>query len=221
MSIIQFPRALLSRGWRVSATWGCLALIANSASATLIVTAPSINVPYSATAQSGSFEVYLKNTGSPGPQVGDTLIELQVAANSGLMFSLPVSSANAATVVHPYIFPGGAPTPKIADGGHDYEATDFAGSTLPTATDGLGLVLVNYTIAGGALGTIPISFVPYPQGHIGTGLFDSQNNQISTTLQGGVITIVTPVPEPAGMATWWVLCGGWWIVNRRRRGRSS
>lgn len=172
----------------------CAARIAAGA---IIITAPNISLPYSATVQSGSFEVYLQNPAGPDPQVGAALLELQAPAASGVTFTVP---ANATTVDHPYLFTGSMPTTNTADAGATFLATDYADQTLPTAVDGAGLVLVDYTVAAGATGVIPLTLIPYPQGHIGTGLFDGGNNQIAAQLQSGSIAILAPEPSTLCLA---------------------
>ena len=46
--------------------------------AAIIITAPTINLPYSASVRSGSFEVYVQSTEANAPLIGADNVELQL-----------------------------------------------------------------------------------------------------------------------------------------------
>jgi hypothetical protein len=171
-------------------------LASNACSAAIIITAPTVNLPYSSTAQSGKFEVYVQSTETSPPQVGADNIELQLPATPGVTFTLP---ANATPTSHLYLFNPQTPASVILKSGQIVEGTDFAPSSLPTLLNGSGLLLVDYQVAPGAFGNFPLTFVGYPppQAQVGTALFDGANNPLPATVQNGSINIAAPVPEPA------------------------
>ncbi len=172
------------------------ALGAGRCAASIIITAPTINLPYSATIRTGTFEVYVQSTATPQPQIGAMNVELQSPVASALTFLLPADST---PTVHSYLFSPQAPTAALADSAHTIKGTDFAFPPLPNLADGIGLLLVKYQIAAGATGTIPLPFAAYSQtsNPVGTALFDANNLPLAVTLSNGSINIASPIPEPA------------------------
>jgi hypothetical protein len=170
-----------------------LALLPGAARAAIALTAPAVSLPYSGLAQSGTFEVWVQSTASPQPQVGAFNVEIQLPAFSSVAFT---SSANPTPTVHPYIFSPQTPAESETNSGRTVEGTDFAPSSVPTLSDGAGLLLVTYSVPAGATGFYPLTFVSYPPPHppqdIGTALFDPSNNTIAATDQNGSIAILPP-----------------------------
>ncbi len=173
-------------------------LTAGRCFASIIITAPTINLPYSAAPRTGTFEVYVQSTATPQPQVGAMNVELQSPIASALTFLLPADST---PMVHPYLFSPQSPTAALADSNHTIKGTDFVFSPLPNLSDGVGLLLVEYQLAGGASGNIPLTFAAYSptSNPVGTALFDANNLPLAATLSNGAIDIASPIPEPA---TW-------------------
>jgi hypothetical protein len=188
------------------------ALPAGRCYASIIITAPTINLPYSATARTGNFEVYVQSTSTPQPQIGAMNVELQSPVGSALTFLLPTDST---PTVHPYLFSPQSPAAALADSGHTIKGTDFAFPPLPNLADGIGLLLVEYQVAAGASGNIPLTFASPTSNPVGTALFDANNSLLAATFANGSINIASPIPEPA---TWVLaLLAAAALIGRLRR----
>jgi hypothetical protein len=200
-----------------------ISFLAGGARAAIIITAPVIDLPYSASARTGSFEIYVQSSEVNAPLIGSHNVELQLPSSpSGVTFLSPPGPTTGTTPSdHPYLFTGQAPTELVVNAGRTVEGTDFAEGTPPALADGAGLLLVNYQIAAGASGSFPLTFVSYaPPSHpLGTGLFDGSSNQLTATLQNGSINIAPPVPEPATWILAAAACVGW--LARASWGRHS
>jgi hypothetical protein len=160
------------------------------AAVTATITAPNVSLPYSASSQTGSFEIYLQASGSPQPQVVSMQVELQLPSFSTITFT---PNSNTTPTVHPYIFPNQSPSATVVNSGRTIEGADTEQGNFPTLTNGVGLLLVNYSIPAGASGYFPLTFVDYPnQSQFGNALFDTNLAQIPTTDQNGSITILPP-----------------------------
>jgi hypothetical protein len=172
------------------------ALPAGRCYASIIITAPTIDLPYSATARTGNFEVYVQSTSTPQPQIGAMNVELQSPVGSALTFLLATDST---PTVHPYLFSPQSPATALADSGHTIKGTDFAFPPLPNLADGIGLLLVEYQVAAGASGNIPLTFAAYSptSNPVGTALFDANNSPLAATFANGSINVASPIPEPA------------------------
>jgi hypothetical protein len=175
-----------------------VAFAAGRCQAAIIITAPTITLPYSTAAQTGSFEVFVQSTGVSAPQVGAMNVELQAPIGSGVTFMLPADST---PTVHPYLFQPQSPISMVVDSGRTVEGTDFTFSPLPILADGDGLLLVKYQVAPGIIGNIPLTFAAYSKttNPVGTALFDANNLPLSASLSDGSINVASPIPEPA---TW-------------------
>lgn len=204
-------RSLARLGGRF-ALCAALAILASRASAAVIITAPVINLPYSATARTGSFEVYVQNAEGTPPLIGADNVELNLPSTPGgvTFVAPPTPTTDTTPIVHPYLYPNQSPTEAVVNGGLTVEGSDFAPNSLPPLNDGAGLLLVTYQIPAGASGNFPLKFVSYspPSQPLGTALFDANNVPLASTLQNGSINIA-PAPEPA---TWLlaivaVICG--------------
>jgi hypothetical protein len=194
-------RAIQSRGSAQRLSVLIVSIVAFAAGrcpAAIIITAPTITLPYSAAAQTGSFEVYVQSTEATPPHIGEMNVELQAPVGSGVTFALPPDST---PTVHPYLFQPQSPISMVVDSGRTVEGTDFTFSPLPILADGDGLLLVKYQVAPGIIGNIPLTFAAYSKttNPVGTALFDANNLPLSASFSNGSINIASPIPEPA---TW-------------------
>jgi hypothetical protein len=192
-----------------------LALLPGVARAAITITAPAVSLPYSASAQSGTFEVWVQSTASPQPQVGAFNVEIQLPSFSNVTFPQPspTSGPNTTPTVHPYIFAGQSPTEKIVNSGRTTQGTDNAESTVPTLSDGVGLLLVTESVPAGATGFYPLTFLANsPQDPVGTVLFDPSNHIIAATDQNGSIAILPPT------AYWRGTVDGNWTTDNFQTG---
>lgn len=202
----RFCNRLLSSGYRrnrsILGTIGaaiCLALGMNSpARADIIVAAPTITLPYSATDRTETAEIYVQDTDTSSPQISADNVEVSLPNSPDVFFT-----AAGATVNHPYLF--GQQSPMVLVDSDVVDATDFASSTVPVLADGDGLLLVQFTVKGGTTGDFPLSFATdYPADPMATALFDQAANPVAFSVVGGSIDIasaVMPVPEPASLLT--------------------
>ncbi len=182
------------------------------AAVTATVTAPSITLPYSASSQTGTFEIYVQASGSPMPQVSLQQTELQLPSYSPITFigSSQRTQSNTTPIVHPYIFPNQAPFELVINSGTTVEGEDFwqGASAYPTLSNGAGLLLVGYSVPAGASGNFPLTFVDYSlQNQFGTILEDNNLAQIPTSDQNGSIAILPPT------AYWRGSVDGNWIES--------
>ena len=194
----------------------CVALLPAAARAAITITASALTVPYSAAAQSGTFEVWVQSTASPQPQVGSFGVEIQLPSFSGVMFTPPPTpTTNTTPTTHPYIYNGQMPSETVVNSGRTVRGGDFAFSqTVPTLSDGAGLLLVTYSVPAGATGFYPLTFLNYSKTSepLGTGLFDQTNTQIPTTDLNGSITITPPT------AYWHGTTDGVWTTDNLQTG---
>jgi hypothetical protein len=194
----------------------CLALLPGAARAAITITAPALTLPYSASAQSGTFEVWIQSNASPQPQVGAFGVEIQLPSFSGVAFTPPSTpTTNTTPTMHPYIYNGQAPTESVVNFGRTVRGGDFVQSTtVPTLSDGAGLLLVTYSIPAGTSGFYPLTFLDYskPSEPLGTALFDQTNTQIPTTDLNGSIAIIPPT------AYWRGTTGGVWTTDNFQTG---
>jgi hypothetical protein len=191
----------------------CWSLNFGTVRAGIIIVAPTISLPYSAANRTEIAEVYVLDSNDPSPpEIGADQIELALPDTSSVLFT-----GAGATTVHPYLYGAQTPGFSILDGGNVVLGSDF-GSTTPTLANNDGLLLVDFTIAGGTSGVFPLTLEAYePSNLVGTALFDQNNILIPLSMQAGEIEIapaVSGVPEPstallsllailgAGFATW-------------------
>lgn len=188
------------------------AFLPAAAPAAITITAPAISLPYSASAQTGTFEVWVGSTASPQPQVGAFGVEVQLPSFSSLTF---VTSADTTPTEHTYIYSGrSTPTESIGNSGRTIFGGDFASSNpVPSLFDNAGLLLATYSVPAGASGFYPLTFVDYSnQNLLGTALFDQNNAQIPTTDQNGSIAIIPPT------AYWHGTTNGVWTTDNFQTG---
>ncbi len=198
------PRAALGFLLRAALVFACLApalSLADTSGASISIVAPTISLPYSTSAQSGDFEVFVQASGSSQPQVGSFDLEVQLPNLTGVTFSVP---GNPTPTTHPYIFsPQQLMSSQVglSNAGQTAFVTDFA-DTPPTLSNGVGLLLLDYQIAAGATGYFPLTLVPYSSSTNppGTSLLGSDINStpIPSTLVSGSISIPTPTAYWSG-----------------------
>ena len=200
--------------WTAGAIVVLTVLLARAARADITIIAPTLTLPYSTSVQTGSFEVYVQSTASPEPQVGNFGVEIQLPSFSTVKFSigsLPTAGSETTPTVHPYIYNGQQPTEVAVGSGRTVEGGDFAESAVPTLSNGVGLLLVPYSIPAGATGYYPLTFLDYSKTNpVGTGLFDDANptpNLIPSTDQNGSIAILPPT------AYWQGTVDGTWTTD--------
>jgi hypothetical protein len=209
-------------GWSVVAIV-CGSLNLGTARAGIIIVAPTISLPYSSVSRTETLEVYVQDSSDPSPpEIGADNVELALPDESSVFFT-----EAGATTEHPYLY-GGSQMPgwRVTNAGDIVLGTDFADATLPTLANGDGLLLVDFTIMGGATGSFPLTFdlysLPNP---VGTGLFDPDNNLISSSVEEGAIDIAAPpapVPEPSSaMLALLAVLGAGYAGYLKRRGRPS
>jgi hypothetical protein len=192
----------------------CVALLPATARGAITITAPALPVPYSASAQSGTFEVWVQSTASPQPQVGNFGVEIQLPSFSAVTFvGGPPTTTNTTPTVHPYLYSGQAPTESVVNSFRTVRGTDFAESTVPTLSDGAGLLLVTYSVPAGVSGFYPLTFLDFSnQDQFGTALFDQTSVRIPTTDLNGSITIIPPT------AYWRGTTDGVWTTDNLQTG---
>jgi len=200
----------------VVAAFGSL-LTTRTARATIIITAPTISVPYSATEQTVAAEVYVQDTDATSPEVGDQQVKLDLPAASGLTFA-----SAGATVEHPYLFEPQSPATSVA--GDVVYGTDFPYEIAPPVlANGDGLLLVDISIPGGTTGDIPLMLdTDYASDPAATALFDQSNNPIAFSVQNGAIDISSPatsVPEPSSVVLAVAALAGAGLLGYRRKTR--
>ena len=173
----------------------CLGVNPTPSHAGIMVAAPTISLPYSASEQTATAEMYVQHPTPCRRKSAQIPSAQSVLADSGISFT-----AAGPTSQHPYLF--GQQSPGILAEGDIVYGTDFADSTPPTLADGDGLLWIQFTIAGGTTGDIPLMFVTgYPADPLATMLWDESNSPIPFTVQGGMIEISpAPVPRPSGIA---------------------
>jgi hypothetical protein len=188
------------------------------ARAAIIITAPTISLPYSATDRSETVEVYLQDTDATSPQIGDQQVELSLPNTPDVFFT-----GAGATISHPYLFAPQTPAP--------YVTTDVVGGTdypyeiaPPTLANGDGLLLVDLTVKGGTTGDFPLTFdTDLLSDAAATALFDQNSEPILFTVQNGAIDIaLAPLPEPSSaLLSLLAILGVGFVAYYRKRGGAS
>jgi hypothetical protein len=182
----------------------------------VIITAPTVSLPYSASDRTETVEVYVQDTDNPSPQVGDQQVELALPSSPDVFFT-----SAGATVDHPYLFAPQAPVPNVTSNvvyGTDYPYQPPYDVSPPVLADGDGLLMVQLTVKGGTVGDFPLTFnLKTGTDAVGTALFDQLSDPIAFTVQNGWIDIApAPVPEPSGIALAGIAVAAGLIAWRRR-----
>jgi len=161
---------------------------------TLVVDSPD-PLPFSATDQSGSFEVYAQVTTEVGESLSAVIgqgvrVELQ-EANQGVRFTDAVEPMD-----HLYVFDGEGGFAGEIKGTHDETAdgAEFLFSGSSTLIDGVGLLRVNFEVSGGTVGTFHVNIVEDTRY---TNLTDDTFADLDYSTIGGTITVL---PEPSTLA---------------------
>ncbi len=198
------------------AVGGWLGALGAPASAAINIVAPTIALPYSATAQTGSFEVVVQNSGAASQQIGDDSVEISLGTSvTGFTFT-----GGGATMTTPYLFPGSlGPRVSEANANETIQATDFASTndanaTLQTAGT-LGLLKANFQVTGGTSGQFPLNFISIATDPLGTVLHDQATHTITTTLQSGLLVIQAPI------AYWHGTTDGIWTTDNLATGATN
>ncbi len=195
---------------------GC-ALVPGSAAAVITIVVPSVTVPYSASPQTGSFEVYVTSTETSPPQVGDFTVKLLLAPSSGAQFT-----AVATTTVHPYIFAPQTDTAgtAILNGGLTAEISDYNSQpTPPTLANNMGLMAVTYTVAAGTTGTFNLTLDTNTTEGDATVLDDQNGNPIPFSNQNNA-TLAVVIATPA-TAYWKGTVDGNWTTDNSSPGTTN
>jgi hypothetical protein len=159
------------------------------ASAELIITADDITSPFSNTVQTGSFEVYISNTGAV-PQLSMFQTQLTISpASSGITFT-----GVEKTTAHPYVFSGsGNFFGSVSGSGSTVDVGDILIPGSLSLNNGVGLFKIDYSIAASTpAGTFNFVVSTNPSY---TTLQDASSHNLTYSIHNGGITI-TPVPEP-------------------------
>jgi len=186
------------------------------ARAAIIITAPNVSIPYSATDRTENVEVYVQDTDATSPNIGDEQIELALPNTPDVFFV-----GTGSTTEHPYLFSPQTPGSSVAN--YVVYGTDYPYEIAPPAlADGDGLLMIQVTVKGGATGVYPLTFDTDLVSDAGaTALFDQANHPISFSVQSGAIDIgPTPVPEPSSALLAILAILGSGIVAHRRHYRS-
>ncbi len=188
-----------------------------TAGAAIIITAPDILLPYSASDRIENVEVYVQNTDATPPSIGDEQVELKLPVNPDVFFT-----ATGWTTVHPYLFSPQTPGSSVAS--YVAYGTDYPYEIAPPAlADGDGLLMVQVKVLGGATGSIPLTFDTDFMSDAGaTALFDEMNNPIAFSVQNGSINIEpAPVPEPSSALLALLAILGAGLVAYKRRSQTA
>ena len=135
------------------------------------------------------------------------------------------TGAAATSNPYPYLYGSQSPGFSVANGGDLIIGSDFASSSLPTLANDDGLLLIDYTIAGGASGFFPLTFDVYGASNpVGTALFNGSNALIPTLrYENGSINIASAslsVPEPSsGVLSLLAVLGAGLIAYRHRKAK--
>jgi hypothetical protein len=192
----------------------CWSMNSETARAAVIITAPTVSIPYSATDRIENVEVYVQDTDATLPNIGDEQVELKLPNDPNVFFS-----GTGPTTGHPYLFNPQTPGSSVAN--YVVYGTDYPYEIAPPAlADGDGLLMIQITVKGGATGAYPLTFDTDLLSDAGaTALFDQANQPISFTVQNGSIEIgPTPVPEPSSIVlALLAILGAGFVAHRRRR----
>ena len=152
-------------------------------------------MPYSATDQTVTAEVYVQDTDNSSPEIGDQQVEIALPSSSDVSFT-----SAGATTDDPYLFAPQSPA-TVVDSSVVY-GTDYPYAiSPPTLNDGDGLLLLQITIKAGTTGDFPLTFATdLASDARATALFNQLNQPIPFSVQNGLIDIgPSPVPEPSSI----------------------
>ncbi len=168
---------------------GSLLSAPSTAIADLVIRIPNETVVQSTSGTTGSFDVFVDVSGDPTSVISFNIDFLATGINaSNITFgvtTVPISSPIFAGGVG--VFTDFSPSILNVRAAHDVAVVDAA--TL-NDLDTAALVHVPYTIDGGFVGTIDLSFGPTSLNE----LTDSSATALAHTLQSGSITVIA-VPE--------------------------
>lgn len=192
--------------------------VGSSASADLILRVPDITVTQSSSITTGSFDVFLEETGGTQAVLSAYNVPLRLSPTGTITFT----GRSLSSAAHPSLF-NQVPADRTGSAGgyvagNDIYLTDDLSDANGNALDAAiqngvrdGLFQINYSIpANASPGTFAINIDTNPTLF---GLFEADGDDVLVTIDNGSITI-TPVPEPAtlGLAVFAVP-----LVLRRKR----
>jgi hypothetical protein len=184
--------------YRLNSTWRTVIalcfLSVIPAKAGVILSIESVSADQNTTGN--FFDVLLTNTG-PSDVTIDSFAFGFLTTNVAIDFTDVTTSTTAA-----YIFAGNSLFGPDLTGpftGQSVNTSDLAAISAVLISSGstVGLGHVFFSVGGGAPGDYGVDFVP-----LATSLADAAGDPVAiTTLQGGIISIASTVPEPSSLAS--------------------
>ena len=185
-----------------------------AARAALILHVEDVVINQSSSAQTGFIEVYLEETGPTNEAISSYNVGVRLAPTGVVTFT-----GLSASVDHPSLFLGQAPTDRTANAAgynpaNDRLATDDflingvnANAPVQNGTRD-GLFRIGFSVPADAVGTFAVTVDP-----LQFELADAEANPVVALIENGSITVV-PVPEPSALALGLVALP---LLARRRR----
>lgn len=148
------------------------------------IQAEIVGIPFSTSAQAGSFEVFISGDVAGEPDIAAHQLRVSLASPaSGISFDGAGVTANRA-----YLGPNSAPTTSVSP--HQLDSADFTLFDAVPLFDNAGLVRVDFTLpASLPIGTYDLVVSPDPQF---TFLSDGNGLDLSIALIDGAIRVVMP-----------------------------
>lgn len=177
-------------------------------SSTSALATPIVTVPATTSGGASSFAVTLSSTAAE--QIAGYTFSFTTTPRTGAVGGVTFTG-DWATEAPNALFPGQNPSQGGPSSGV-YFATDSLTAGSATASDGKGIVLVNYGVTAGTSGVFDITI--NRSGPLTSKLLNSSSAEIAATYVSGTITVT---PEPAGLA----LVGLSLVAGLGRRPRSG
>jgi hypothetical protein len=178
-----------------------------AASAEMIVNVESKTLPYSATDQTGSFEIFLTNVGSPAPKLIAYQLQLSISpADSGLSIT-----GVEKPVIHEYLFSSSSPVGSTVPTSKNLSAGDYLLSGYVQPVENAGLLKVDFNLSGNA--TMPDFDIVVNTDPSKTYFKDDSYANLSFSVVNGNIV---PEPNVAMMLFAAFCCYGFQSALKRR-----